>query len=78
MQGILAGLLRVRKWAEFNKILTFVRSEFAGKYVDFREAVQRLAIMDCICSLATLAKNPTYTRPVFTEKQQVRLFRKFF
>ena len=42
--------------------------------MEFREAVQRLAVMDCICALAVLAKNPTYTRPVFTEKQQVILW----
>ncbi len=51
--------------------VSLVVSDFVEKYVHFRDAVHRLGVMDCLCSLAVLARNPTYTRPVFTEQQQV-------
>jgi len=45
--------------------------EFGAHYITFREVVQRIAVLDCLCSLASLARNPSYTKPVFSEKRQL-------
>lgn len=39
--------------------------DFATSYAPFRSAVQALAALDCLCSLAAVASTPGYCRPQF-------------
>lgn len=41
--------------------------EFGEYYMDFQAAVQALATLDCLHSLAILSKNKNYVRPIFME-----------
>ncbi|KAK8487123.1 hypothetical protein V6N13_046574 [Hibiscus sabdariffa] len=41
--------------------------EFGEYYVDFHGAVQALAALDCLHSLAILSRNKNYVRPIFVE-----------
>ncbi|KAL8239416.1 hypothetical protein R6Q59_015983 [Mikania micrantha] len=45
-------------------------NEFSKYYSEFQSAVQALAALDCIHSLALLAKNKEYVRPVFVEDSE--------
>ncbi|KAI7838548.1 hypothetical protein COHA_007691 [Chlorella ohadii] len=49
-----------RAWQQFL-------GDFGGRYLPFRGAVQALAALDCLCSLAVLASSHGYTRPEFVE-----------
>ncbi|CAM6048304.1 unnamed protein product [Sphagnum compactum] len=44
--------------------------EFAAYYVDFQAAVQSLAALDCLHSLALVAQNQGYVRPDFVDESQ--------
>eukprot|EP00850_Spirogloea_muscicola_P002457 SM000009S23586 [mRNA] locus=s9:964727:971847:+ [translate_table: standard] len=44
--------------------------EFAGLYADFRGAVRALAALDCLHSLALVARNTGYVRPVFARHDE--------
>ncbi|CAH1430272.1 unnamed protein product [Lactuca virosa] len=44
--------------------------EFTGFYQDFQSAVQALASLDCLHSLALLARKKDYTRPVFVDDNE--------
>lgn len=52
---------------EFASLL----KEIAGKYQSFRDCVQALATLDCLLSLATVAMQPGYVKPKFTEETQI-------
>lgn len=41
-------------------------ADIAGKYEHLRDMVTKLAALDCLHSLATLAQTPGYTKPTFT------------
>ncbi|KAD2392907.1 hypothetical protein E3N88_39884 [Mikania micrantha] len=45
-------------------------NEFSKYYSEFQSAVQALAALDCIHSLALLANNKEYVRPVFVEDSE--------
>ncbi|KAK4904109.1 Mismatch repair protein msh3, partial [Elasticomyces elasticus] len=42
-------------------------ADIATKYASFRDAIQSLATLDCLLSLATIARQPGYVRPTFVE-----------
>ncbi|KAF5743544.1 DNA mismatch repair protein MSH3 isoform X1 [Tripterygium wilfordii] len=44
--------------------------EFGKYYAEFQAAVQALAALDCLHSLATLSKNKNYVRPVFVDDEE--------
>ncbi|KAL4574825.1 hypothetical protein LXL04_021664 [Taraxacum kok-saghyz] len=44
--------------------------EFTGFYSDFQTAVQALASLDCLHSLALLARKKDYTQPVFVDDSE--------
>ncbi|KAG9441136.1 hypothetical protein H6P81_016990 [Aristolochia fimbriata] len=47
--------------SEWNQFLM----GFGQYYPEFQAAVQALASLDCLCSLASLSRNQSYVRPVF-------------
>ncbi|XP_057952533.1 DNA mismatch repair protein MSH3 isoform X2 [Malania oleifera] len=48
---------------------SFLR-EFGKYYAEFQSAVQALAALDCLISLAVLARNKNYVRPVFVDDSE--------
>ena len=42
--------------------------EISSQYQAFRDCIQALASLDCLCSLAEIASQPGYVKPVFTEE----------
>ena len=52
---------------EFARLL----SDISGKYQPLRDCVQALASLDCLLSLATVAAQPGYVKPTFTEDTQI-------
>ncbi|XP_078427460.1 homolog of DNA mismatch repair protein MSH3 isoform X2 [Wolffia australiana] len=49
---------------------THFLADFGKYYAEFQAAVQALAALDCLYSLATLAKKPNFVRPVFVEDDE--------
>ncbi|KAK5707402.1 Mismatch repair protein msh3 [Elasticomyces elasticus] len=47
--------------------------EIGGKYQGFRDCVQSLAVLDCLLSLAEVATQPGYCKPVFVEEVGVEI-----
>lgn len=45
-----------------------LQSEIAANYQTLRDCVQSLATLDCLVSLATIAGQPGYVKPEYTEK----------
>lgn len=45
--------------------------EFGEKYAKFRTVVQNLAVLDCLASLAEVAKHPGYVKPAISDKNEV-------
>lgn len=57
-----------QRQAAANKAYTSFLDEIARKhYAPLRDAVNKLAIADCLFALATVAHNQDYVRPVFVE-----------
>ncbi|CAJ1977075.1 unnamed protein product [Sphenostylis stenocarpa] len=48
---------------------SFLR-DFSKHYAEFQAAVQALAALDCLHSLATLSRNKGFVRPVFVDDQE--------
>ncbi|KAG0168324.1 Mismatch repair protein msh3 [Apophysomyces sp. BC1015] len=48
-------------------------SEISNKYENFRDVVLRLAELDCLLSLTTVACQPNYVKPTFTEQTQLKV-----
>ncbi|KAK4691646.1 DNA mismatch repair protein MSH3, partial [Lecanoromycetidae sp. Uapishka_2] len=48
----------------FAKLL----ADISSKYQSFRDCVQALATLDCLLSLATIASQPGYVKPEYTEE----------
>ncbi|KAL8872213.1 MAG: hypothetical protein Q9174_002120 [Haloplaca sp. 1 TL-2023] len=46
-------------------------AEIATKYQPFRDCVQALATLDCLMSLATVANQPGYVKPEFTDDTRI-------
>ncbi|USW58001.1 Putative DNA mismatch repair protein MutS, core [Septoria linicola] len=53
----------------FNALLT----EIGAKYQAFRECIQSLALLDCLTSLASVAQQPGYCKPTFTDKPGISI-----
>eukprot|EP01119_Soliformovum_irregulare_P002658 TRINITY_DN1290_c0_g2_i1.p1 TRINITY_DN1290_c0_g2~~TRINITY_DN1290_c0_g2_i1.p1 ORF type:complete len:972 (-),score=331.02 TRINITY_DN1290_c0_g2_i1:43-2811(-) len=49
-----------KAWSQFL-------SEFAENYTEFRNVVQQMSILDCLFSLAVLAKSNNYVKPVIVK-----------
>ncbi|KAI9697668.1 MAG: Mismatch repair protein msh3 [Candelina mexicana] len=45
-----------------------LQADIAGKYQVFRDCIQSLATLDCLLSLATVASQPGYVKPEYTEE----------
>ena len=54
--------------AACNTAFSRLLAEISSKYQSFRDCVQSLATLDCLLSLATVASQPGYVKPVFTDK----------
>lgn len=52
--------------AECDRLFKEFLLQIAAKYQQFRDVVQSLATLDCLISLATLASQPGYVKPSFT------------
>ena len=50
---------------------TALLSEISEKYQSFRNCIQALATLDCLLSLATVAIQPGYVKPVFCEDTRI-------
>ena len=50
--------------AAFAKLL----ADISSKYQSFRDCVQALATLDCLLSLATIANQPGYVKPEYTDE----------
>ncbi|KAI9924082.1 hypothetical protein ASPWEDRAFT_170381 [Aspergillus wentii DTO 134E9] len=53
--------------AACDKAFTALLAELATSYQSFRDCVQSLAMLDCLLSLATIASQPGYVKPEYTE-----------
>jgi DNA mismatch repair protein MSH3 len=53
--------------AACDKAFKDLLAGISAKYQSFRDCIQALALLDCLCSLATIAKQPGYTKPEFTD-----------
>jgi DNA mismatch repair protein MSH3 len=54
-----------------NKLFLKQQTLFSPQhYVDFRAAVQALAALDCLHSLAILSQNQGYVRPLFVSQEE--------
>ena len=48
-------------------------AEISGHYQDLRNTIQALARLDCLLSLAEVAQQPGYTKPIFADDPQIRI-----
>ncbi|CAK1368035.1 DNA mismatch repair protein msh3 [Cercospora beticola] len=48
-------------------------AEIGRKYEAFRECIQSLALLDCLLSLASVAQQPGYCKPAFTDKPGISI-----
>lgn len=53
--------------AACDKAFAALLSEIAVQYQSFRDCVQSLATLDCLLSLASIAQQPGYVKPEYTE-----------
>ncbi|RJE27319.1 hypothetical protein PHISCL_00329 [Aspergillus sclerotialis] len=53
--------------AACDKAYVDLLAEIATKYQSFRDCVQSLATLDCLVSLATIANQPGYVKPEYTD-----------
>lgn len=51
-----------------DKAFTALLAEIATQYQSFRDCVQSLATLDCLLSLATIAQQPGYVKPEYTDE----------
>ncbi|KAF2645701.1 hypothetical protein P280DRAFT_442483 [Massarina eburnea CBS 473.64] len=56
-----------------DKAFTRFLDEISTKYQDLRDCIQALATLDALMSLATLASQPGYVKPTFTDSAEVSL-----
>ena len=54
--------------AACDAAFTALLADIASKYQSFRDCVQALATLDCLVSLATVAAQPGYVKPEYTEE----------
>lgn len=53
--------------AECDKAFQGFLVEISSKYQQLRDCVQSLATLDCLLSLATVANQPNYVKPEYTD-----------
>lgn len=53
--------------AECDKAFKEFLTEISGKYQELRDCVQSLATLDCLLSLSTVASQPNYVKPDYTD-----------
>lgn len=54
--------------ATCDQAFTVLLAEISDKYQSFRDCVQSLATLDCLLSLATVAGQPGYVKPEYTDE----------
>ncbi|KAH0558905.1 Mismatch repair protein msh3 [Trichoglossum hirsutum] len=54
--------------AECDKAFSQLLANIASKYQTLRDAVQSLAVLDCLLSLTEIASQPGYVKPVYTDE----------
>lgn len=54
--------------AACDKAFLGLLSEISGSYQSYRDCIQALATLDCLLSLATVAGQPGYAKPEYTEE----------
>ena len=59
--------------AACDDTFTNLLNEIAAKYQPFRDCVQALATLDCLCSLAEVAGLPGYVKPDFTDTTCIKV-----
>ncbi|KAI9489627.1 muts domain V-domain-containing protein [Zychaea mexicana] len=59
--------------AAFDKAYRTFLTQVTEKYETFRDVVLGLAQLDCLFSLATVAQQPNYVKPTFSEHAQLKV-----
>ncbi|KAJ6071479.1 hypothetical protein N7499_009493 [Penicillium canescens] len=54
--------------AACDQAFTALLADIAAQYQSFRDCVQSLATLDCLLSLATIAQQPGYVKPEYTDE----------
>lgn len=57
--------------AACDKAYMGLLSEISTRYQTFRDCIQSLALLDCLCSLAAIATQPGYTKPQYTDETRI-------
>ena len=59
--------------AACEEAFTAFLTEISGHYQALRDAIQSLALLDCLVSLADVATQPGYTKPIFASDSRVAI-----
>lgn len=59
--------------AACDKAYISLLAEISTHYQSFRDSVQSLATLDCLISLATIANQPGYSKPEYTDETCIRV-----
>ncbi|KAK3067026.1 Mismatch repair protein msh3, partial [Coniosporium uncinatum] len=59
--------------AACDKAFVDLLAEIGTHYQEFRDAVQSLAVLDCLLSLAEIAGQPGYVKPVYTTDTRINI-----
>ncbi|KKK15074.1 hypothetical protein AOCH_007639, partial [Aspergillus ochraceoroseus] len=59
--------------AACDKAFLALQAEIATNYQNLRDCVQSLATLDCLISLATIARQPGYVKPEYTEETRIHV-----
>ncbi|KAL1967086.1 hypothetical protein VTN77DRAFT_3610 [Rasamsonia byssochlamydoides] len=57
--------------AACDKAFANLLAEISSKYQAFRDCIQALAVLDCLLSLAVIAKQPGYVKPQYTDDTRI-------
>jgi DNA mismatch repair protein MSH3 len=57
--------------AACDKAFASLLADISTKYQSFRDCVQSLAVLDCLLSLATIAAQPGYVKPRYTDEIRI-------
>ena len=59
--------------AACDSAFTILLADISSKYQSFRDCVQALATLDCLLSLATVASQPGYVKPEYTDETCIKV-----
>ncbi|KAF7593394.1 Mismatch repair protein msh3 [Aspergillus hancockii] len=59
--------------AACDKAFATLLAEISASYQSFRDSVQSLATLDCLISLATIANQPGYVKPEYTDHTSIQV-----